>query len=418
MGSQWLDVCLPVKDWIKRAHLVTIGMDLQLVQRRSTQQQEQLHREYLVHTTQLARRRKRPWNLSRTKPQLKKVLQLFATHEEVQLESGESEAPELQLEEAHVELEDRSNEADDEDADIEKVMNAYMDEVAEFQTEDERNGIKEALDEAQRFLEIEKTTYEIELQEALEKEAEEVDEEKEKELRGEETMDVSKGAVLPGSDRTVTPMTSLFMHKSTEHMEIGRLSMRKNELAKYIENAEDEEEAERYEVILKEVMQKLEGMKSYVAKQNAETKQKPIMVVNKQAFLSQEWHDQRYWKARNAGVSHSSAWRQEKNRRRATMHRKSGITKRALERQGLEMKWFEEHRNNKARKMQDYRSADTENIIADIETEVIEASGSGASFKLMTGAGEGAGFEKKIVFRPLTKAEFDSYRQESGVERR
>ena len=40
--------------------------------------------------------------------------------------------------------------------------------------------------------------------------------------------------------------------------------MRKNELAKYIETAEDEEEAERYEVMLKEVMQKLEGMKSYV----------------------------------------------------------------------------------------------------------------------------------------------------------
>lgn len=256
MGSQWLDVCLPVKDWIKRAHLVTIGMDLQLVQRRSTQQQEQLHREYLVHTTQLARRRKRPWNLSRTKPQLKKVLQLFATHEEVQLESGESEAPELQLEEAHVELEDRSNEADDEDADIEKVMNAYMDEVAEFQTEDERNGIKEALDEAQRFLEIEKTTYEIELQEALEKEAEEVDEEKEKELRGEETMDVSKGAVLPGSDRTVTPMTSLFMHKSIEHLEIGRLSMRNNELVKFIETAEDEDDAKRYEDMLAEVEKK------------------------------------------------------------------------------------------------------------------------------------------------------------------
>ena len=367
-----------------------------------------------------------------------------ATHEEVQLESGESEAPEL--EEAHVELEDHSNEADDEDEDVEKVMNAYMDEVAEFQTEDERKAIKEALDEAKRFLEIEKTTHEIELQEALEREVEKVDyesqpggvridpfdimfqaksghlnavpgsgtfcEEKEREVKDEETTDVGKGAVLPDSGRTVTPMTSLFMHKSIEHMEIGRLSMRKNELAKYIETAEDEEEAERYEVMLKEVMQKLEGMKSYVAKQNVETKEKPIMVLNKQTFLSQEWHDQRYWKARNAGVSHSNAWRQEKNRRRATLHRKSGITKRALERQELEMKWFEEHRN-KARKMEDYRSADTENIVGDIETEVIEASGSGASFKLMTGAGEGAGFEKKIVFRPLTKAEFDSYRQES-----
>ena len=31
----------------------------------------------------------------------------------------------------------------------------------------------------------------------------------------------------------------------------------------------------------------------------------------------------------------------------------------------------------------------------------------------MTGPGEGANFEKRVVFRPLTKAEFDSYRQET-----
>ena len=139
-------------------------------------------------------------------------------------------------------------------------------------------------------MEIEKTTHEIELQEALEKIAE-VGEEKEKEGKDEEATDLDKGAVLPDSGRTVTPMTSLFMRKSIEHMEIGRLSMRKNELAKYIETAEDEEEAERYEVMLTEVMQKLEGMKSYVAKQNAETKEKPIMALNKQTPLSQEWHD-------------------------------------------------------------------------------------------------------------------------------
>ena len=88
------------------------------------------------------------------------------------MEDSESEAPEL--EEAHVELEDRSNEADDEDENVEEVMNAYMEEVAEFQTEQERKEIREALDEAKRFLEIERTTHEIELQEALEKETEQV----------------------------------------------------------------------------------------------------------------------------------------------------------------------------------------------------------------------------------------------------
>ncbi len=86
-----------------------------------------------------------------------------------------------------------------------------------------------ALDEAKRYLELEKTTHEIELQETLEKEAE-VEKEKEGEVKDEEATDVDKGAVLPDSGRTVTPMTSLFMHRSIEHMEIGRLSVRKNEL--------------------------------------------------------------------------------------------------------------------------------------------------------------------------------------------
>ena len=59
-----------------------------------------------------------------------------------------------------------------------------------------------------------------------------------------------------------------------------------------------------------------------------------------------------------------------RNRRRATLHRKSGITKRALERQELEMQWFEQHRN-RARTMKDYVPADTENVVSNVETEVI-----------------------------------------------
>ena len=61
---------------------------------------------------------------------------------------------------------------------------------------------------------------------------------------------------LPDSGRTVNPMTSLFMHKSIEHLEIGRLSMRNNELVKFIETAEDEDDAKRYEDMLAEVEKK------------------------------------------------------------------------------------------------------------------------------------------------------------------
>lgn len=105
-----------------------------------------------------------------------------------------------------------------------------------------------------------------------------------------------------------------------------------------------------------------------------------------------------------------------RKRQKACNHaHREGVAKRALERQKLEIKWFAEHRN-KERKAEDYRSADTENIIADIETGVIEATGSGTSFKLKTGAEEGEGFVTKKVFRPLGKEEFESCRQESKAD--
>ena len=185
-----------MKGWIKRAHLVTIDMDLHTMQQLSLQRQERLHREFLVRMTPLAKRRKRPWNPN-LKFQFRKVLQLMRT---LILNAVNPKHPEL--EEEHVELEDRSNEADDEDENVEEVMNAYMEEVAEFQTEDERKAIREALGEAKRFLEIEKTTHEIELQEALEKETEQVAGDDEKK---EDATDAVMGAVLPDSGRTVTP---------------------------------------------------------------------------------------------------------------------------------------------------------------------------------------------------------------------
>lgn len=47
---------------------------------------------------------------------------------------------------------------------------------------------------------------------------------------------------------------------------------------------------------------------------------------------------------------------------------------------------------------------------------MIEATGSGTSFKLTTAAEEGEGFVKKKVFRPLRKEEFESCRQESKAD--
>jgi hypothetical protein len=46
--------------------------------------------------------------------------------------------------------------------------------------------------------------------------------------------------ILPDSGRTVTPVTSELMHRSIEFMEIGKLTVEKNKLAQYLEEAEDE----------------------------------------------------------------------------------------------------------------------------------------------------------------------------------
>ena len=47
-------------------------------------------------------------------------------------------------------------------------------------------------------------------------------------------------AVLPVSGRAVTPVTSVLMHRSIELMEIGRMSVERNKLIQYLEEAEDE----------------------------------------------------------------------------------------------------------------------------------------------------------------------------------
>ena len=70
-------------------------------------------------------------------------------------------------------------------------------------------------------------------------------------------------AVLPDSGRTVTPVTSVLMHRSIETMEIGKLTMQKNKLTQYLEEAEDEESAKGIEGQIKEVDIKLKTMKEH-----------------------------------------------------------------------------------------------------------------------------------------------------------
>ena len=63
-------------------------------------------------------------------------------------------------------------------------------------------------------------------------------------------------------------------------------------------------------------------------KQDKESRQQ-IVRLTEEALRSQQWHDLRYFKALEAGVSHGAAWAKEKKRRRAMIHRKKGMADRA-----------------------------------------------------------------------------------------
>ena len=88
-------------------------------------------------------------------------------------------------------------------------------------------------------------------------------------------------------------------------------------------------------------------------------------------WLNQTWHDQRYYRAREAGVTHPVTWRKEKGRRRATLFRQRGVAERAQQRRDLEDQWKAEHMSGK-RKYSDHQEADDGMNIGyeGIETEV------------------------------------------------
>ena len=125
-------------------------------------------------------------------------------------------------------------------------------------------------------------------------------------------------AVLPDSGRTVTPVTSVLMHRSIETLEIGKLTMQKNKLTQYLDKAEDEESAKGIEAQIKEVDIKLKTMKEHTRERDQQTRKAPLALLTKETMLSQDWHDARYHRALAAGVSHSEAWRKEKGRRTST----------------------------------------------------------------------------------------------------
>ena len=180
---------------------------------------------------------------------------------------------------------------------------------------------------------------------------------------------------MPDSGRTVTPVTSVLMHRSIETLEIGKLTMQKNKLTQYLDKAEDEESAKGIEAQIKEVDIKLKTMKEHTRERDQQTRKAPLALLTKETMLSQDWNDARYHRALAAGVSHSEAWRKEKGRRRAHLHGQLGMKERAQGRRRLDALWTEKFQN-RTRTAKDYISDDTEKLVAEsIETEVVNPTG-------------------------------------------
>ena len=211
--------------------------------------------------------------------------------------------------------------------------------------------------------------------------------------------------------RRLTPLTSALMHRTIKSLNIGRLALEKKKVAQYIEEAEDEEEAERHENRLKEINAEMEKLKDHMSKQDRASKQQ-VVKLTEETKNSQDWHDLRYYKAREAGVTHGAAWAKEKKRRRAMLFRKKGMAERAKEKTRNEELWLKEFRERGERSDRDYESAEKMNIAAEgIETEVIEEGVQRLTVKGKAKKTEE--FVDKRVRKALTKEEFESFREET-----
>ena len=99
------------------------------------------------------------------------------------------------------------------------------------------------------------------------------------------------------------------------------------------EMCEDSDEERGLEQSIAAKTKAIEELKSYVKKQDAKA---TIVKLDSSNWLNQSWHDQRYYRAREADIPQSVAWRKEKGRRRATLFRQRGVADRAQQRRDLE----------------------------------------------------------------------------------
>ena len=215
------------------------------------------------------------------------------------------------------------------------------------------------------------------------------------------------------------------MHRTIEQMGIANLDAAIREKISEQEEAEDECTVKRLEAEVAGLEREKDALKQKVRADDERARERArqgAFQLTAETFLDQSWHDARYYAARKAGASHSSAWLQEKKRRKATLHRQQGTAARAKERKDLDAKWHEEFDSEPV----DPLEFEDENAVdAEIETEAVELKDgdrlkvySGSSVKVHAGErvqrGDLGRFFKAVkTYRKLSQEEVSKFKSET-----
>ena len=212
------------------------------------------------------------------------------------------------------------------------------------------------------------------------------------------------------------------MHRTIEQMEVANLDAEIREKVTEAEEAESEQEVKRLEAEVKELIDQKERMKDKIKVDDKKAKEVRAgggFILTPQTVNDQSWHDARYYAAVKAGASHSSAWFQEKKRRKATLHRKSGAAERAVERKEQDLKWHQAFDSKKVKESEFH-----DETAQGIETEAIQDTKDGR-IRVLTGSAkvvrrgrlkkqdEGRFIKSARTFRKLSQAEVAKFRTET-----
>ena len=178
----------------------------------------------------------------------------------------------------------------------------------------------------------------------------------------------SAEAAVPS--RPIGSASSQVMHRTVEMLEVANLDAEKREKIQELENCEDEDEMKVLETRIKEIDERKNILKETIRDNDRRSKELKSkeggFKLTAETANDQSWHDARYYAARKAGVTHSKAWSEEKKRRKATLHRRSGAPERAAERLRQDEAW---HREFDTKKVKDEEYHDE--TLGGIETEAV-----------------------------------------------